>query len=333
MSDRLAVIGCNSFSGSHFLRHALEQGCEVLGISRSPEPAAAFWPLAWPGGEGLRPRFRFVQADLNEDLSRVRKAVTAFRPASVVNFAALGMVAESWQFPADYYRTNVGAQVALHEFLRGLPDLQRYVHVSTPEVYGHTDGEIDETAPMNPSTPYAASRAACDLHLATFQREYGFPVIWTRAANVFGPGQQPYRIVPRTLLALRLGRQVPLHGGGTSRRSFIHIRDVCRATLDIARRSPPGERFHISTPHMISVRDLVRTMCDMTGGSFDRLVDIAPERPGKDPTYQLNSERLRRTLGWRDEVSLLDGLRETLAWIDANLSTLQDLPVEYAHRP
>jgi dTDP-glucose 4,6-dehydratase len=332
MSERLAVIGCNSFSGSHFLRHALEHGYDVLGISRSAEPPAAFWPLTWPGSEPVRARFRFVQADLNDDLSGAGAALTVFRPQIVVNFAALGMVAESWQYPVDYYRTNIVAQVALHDVLRRLPDLRRYVHVSTPEVYGRTEGEIDETAPVNPSTPYAASRAACDLHLATYWQEYGFPVVWTRAANVFGPGQQLYRIVPRTLLALRLGRRLPLHGGGSSRRSFIHVRDVCRATLDIARRASSGERFHISTPHAMSVRDLVRTMCDMAGGEFDRLVDVAPERPGKDPAYRLNSDKLRRVLGWQEEIGLVDGLRDALGWIDRNLSTLKDLPVEYVHR-
>jgi len=329
--DRIAVIGCHSFSGSHFVRHALEQDCEVLGISRSPEPASPFFPLAWPGGEPLRRRFRFVQADLNHHLSQACAAIGDFDPRVVVNFAALGMVAESWLYQVDYYQTNVVAQVALHEFMRGLAGLERYVHISTPEVYGHTAGEIDESAPMNPSTPYAASRAACDLHLTTYLKEYRFPVVWTRAANVYGPGQPLYRIVPRTLLSLRLGRRLPLHGGGLSCRSFIHINDVCRATLDIARRAAPGNIFHVSTPQTISVRDLVQTMCDMSGGDFDRLVDVVPERAGKDSEYRLNSDRLRRRLGWREQISLSDGLRDTLEWIDRHLSVLKDLPSQYSH--
>ena len=331
MSERIAVIGSNSFSGSHFVRYALEQGCDVLGISRSAEPRPEFWPLAWSGGEALWPRTRFVQADLRRDLPRIAEAIRSFEPAIVVNFAALGMVAESWQHPVDYYATNVVAQVALHEMLRTLSGLRRYVHVGTPEVYGHTEGAIDESAQMNPTTPYAASRAACDLHLSTFVREYGFPVVWTRAANVFGPGQQLYRIVPRTLLALRLGRTLPLHGGGLSRRSFIHIRDVCRATLVIARRGAIGTRYHISTPQLVSIRELVEQMCELTGGDFARVVADAAERPGKDAAYHLDSGHLRRTLGWQDEIGLKDGLRDTLAWIDARLGQLRDLPVEYMH--
>ena len=332
MTDRVAVIGSNSFSGSHFVRYVLEQGGEVLGISRSPRPRREFWPLAWDGGEPLQSRFRFVQADLQRDLTSASAAIRDFAPRIVVNLAALGMVAESWQHPLDYYRTNVVAQVALHEFLRKLPGLHRYVHVGTPEVYGHTEGAIDESAPLNPTTPYAASRAACDLHLNTFLREYGFPVVWTRAANVFGPGQQLYRIVPRTLLALRLGRTLPLHGGGVSRRSFIHIRDVCVATLQIAQHGTSGERYHVSTPELVSIRELVEMMCELTGGRFDDVVQLAPERPGKDAAYHLDSGRLRRTLGWSDTIGLADGLKDTLAWVDSNLAELQTLPVEYVHR-
>lgn len=329
---RLAIIGCNSFSGSHFVRYALEQGCTVLGVSRSAEPHPAFWPLAWEGGETLRPRFRFVAADLNSELPVIADQLRAFQPEIVVNFAALGMVAESWEHPLDYYRTNLLAQVALHETLRTLPGLKKYVHVGTPEVYGHTEGEIDESAPLNPSTPYAASRAACDLHLATYLKEYGFPVVWTRAANVFGPGQQLYRIIPRTLLSLRLGKKLPLHGGGLSTRSFIHIRDVCRATLAIALQAAPGARYHLSTNEQISIRGLVELICRRIGGDFAKLVDITPERPGKDSAYRLNSDRVRRELGWSDQIPLAEGLAETLAWVDRALPELRQMPLDYRHR-
>lgn len=329
---RIAVLGCNSFSGSHFVRHALEQGATVLGLSRTAEPHAIFWPLAWDGGEALKPRFTFVRADLNRELPKVSAAFEAFQPTHVVNFAALGMVAESWKHPLDYFRTNLTAQVALHEELRRMPGLKKFVHVGTPEVYGHTSGEITEDAPLRPTTPYAASRAACDLHLDTYVREYGFPVVWTRAANVFGPGQQLYRIVPRTLISLRLGRKLPLHGGGLSTRSFIHIRDVCRATLELALRAAPGGRYHISTPRMISIRDLVALMCTQIGGDFAKLVDVTAERPGKDSAYWLNSDKVRREFGWADRISLEAGLAETLAWVDANLDAIRGLPAEYAHQ-
>ena len=147
-----------------------------------------------------------------------------------------------------WYRTNVLAQVALHDALRQKSFLQKYVHVTTPEVYGSTDScWIKEHNHFTPSTPYAVSRAACDLHLLSFHQAYGFPVVFTRAANVYGPGQQLYRIIPRTLLSALTRQPMQLHGGGYSVRSFIHIKDVVRATLKLATEAEPGSTWHLST--------------------------------------------------------------------------------------
>ena len=159
MNGRIAVVGSNSFSGASFVRTCLEQGLEVLGTSRSAEPAPAFLPYRWlPTAQ--QKGFRFLQADLNLDLDRLMAAFDEFKPAAVVNFAAQGMVAQSWLHPEHWYQTNVIGNVLFHQRLRLAPWLEKYVHVSTPEVYGSTSGTIDENAPFNPSTPYAASRAA-----------------------------------------------------------------------------------------------------------------------------------------------------------------------------
>ena len=158
------------------------------------------------------------------------------------------MVAESWLTPEHWYQTNVVSQVKLHDELRKFDCIKKYVHISTPEAYGSTDGEwLKENYNFSPSTPYAVSRAACDLHLLSFYKAYGFPVVFTRAANVFGPGQQLYRIIPRTMLLARLGGKLNLHGGGYSVRSFIHMEDVSSATYKIAMQGNAGETYHISS--------------------------------------------------------------------------------------
>lgn len=331
MPERIAIIGSNSFSGASFARHCLEQGLEVIGTSRSPEPAPCFLPYRWLP-DAQQGRFRFLQADLNHHLDRLMDGLQEFRPDWVVNFAAQGMVAQSWQQPGDWYRTNVVGQVLFHDQLRKASWLKKYVHVGTPEVYGSTSGNITENAPFNPSTPYAASRAACDLHLRTFQRQYGFPVVWTRAANVYGPGQQLYRIIPRAILFIRLGRKISLHGGGHSVRSFIHIDDVATATLAIARSATPGECFHISTPRFVSIRELVELVCREMGVPFMDSVEISEERPGKDAAYLLDSTRARTNLGWSDRIALEDGVRETIAWVDRHFAEIKTQPFDYVHQ-
>ena len=332
MGDSIAVIGSNSFSGASFVRFCLEQGLDVLGLSRSHEPASCFLPYRWlPAAR--QERFEFVRADLNHDLDRMMSALDAVQPVAVVNFAAQGMVAQSWEQPAHWYQTNVVGNVQFHDRLRRATWLKKYVHVSTPEVYGSTSGVIDENAPFNPSTPYAASRAACDLHLRTFRQQYGFPVAWTRAANVYGPGQQLYRIISRTILSIKLGRKLQLHGGGHSVRSFIHIDDVSRATLAIATRAPAGECYHLSTPQFISIRELVALICRLMNAEFSRVAQIVDERPGKDAAYTLDSTKARRDLGWNDTVALEEGIRGVIAWVEGHLSEIQRQPFDYIHKP
>ena len=150
------------------------------------------------------------------------------------------MVGESWLHPDHWMMTNVVSTVRLHELLRRHDGLQRYVHVTTPEVYGSTEGWVREDAPFNPSTPYAVSRAAGDMSLQTYFANYHFPVVFTRAANVYGPGQQLYRIVPRTIVAAMGAQKLRLDGGGKSVRVFIHMTDVSDATLKIALRGKLG---------------------------------------------------------------------------------------------
>ena len=229
-------------------------------MSRSAEPNPVFLPYRWPqpgGGAALAnsENFHFQTIDLNRQLNALLELIDRVQPELVVNFAAQGMVAESWLNPTHWYQTNVVAQVALHDALRQRPFLQKYVHVTTPEVYGSTDGSwIKEHEQFSPSTPYAVSRAACDLHLQSFYKTYGFPVVFTRAANVYGPGQQLYRIIPRTLLSARTSERMQLHGGGNSVRAFIHIKDVARATLQLANEGEPGSTWHISTQKSCSIR-------------------------------------------------------------------------------
>jgi len=260
-------------------------------------------------------------------------ALDEFKPAAVVNFAAQGMVAQSWLHPEHWYQTNVIGNVLFHQRLRLANWLEKYVHVSTPEVYGSTSGTIDENAPFNPSTPYAASRAACDLHLRTFFQQYNFPVTWTRSANVYGPGQQLYRIIPRTILFIKLGRKLSLHGGGHSVRSFIHINDVASATLAIAKKAPAGECYHLSTSRFVSIRELVEMVCRMMGADFSKVVEVAEDRPGKDAAYLLDSTKARKTLGWTDTVALETGVQATIDWVEKHFDELRHQPFDYIHKP
>jgi len=335
---KILVIGSNSFSGSHFVAEALKKFHRVWGVSRSEEPADIFLPYRWSEdftGHALASpeNFAFEKIDLNNQLTKLLDLIDGVKPEIVVNFAALGMVAESWLNPCQWYQTNVVSQVALHDALRHRKFIERYVHVTTPEVYGSTDeGWHRENNNFSPSTPYAVSRAACDLHLLSFKRAYEFPVVFTRAANVYGPGQQLYRIIPRAMLSARTGIRMKLDGGGTSERCFIHIRDAMQATLMLALKADIGSTWHLSTKRSISIRSLVGRICEFCGADFNEVVEESGERLGKDQSYLLDSSLIRETYDWNDQISLEEGLDETLHWVDKHLDEMKKLPWTYQHK-
>jgi dTDP-glucose 4,6-dehydratase len=326
---RHLVIGSNSFSGASYVAHLLARGHTVVGVSRSPEPIPAFLPYRWADARN----FQFHQIDLNTDLPRLARLVAEFQPEYVVNFAAQGMVAQSWERPLDWYRTNLLAMAALHEELRKFSFIRKFVHASTPEVYGHTSGLVREEAPFNPSTPYAVSKAACDMNLFAYQRAYGFPAALTRSANVCGPAQALYRIVPRTIFCILSGERLKLEGGGTSVRSFIHIEDVCEGTRRVAEQAAPGSVYHFSTERRVSIRALVELICTRMGVSFDSCVDLAPARLGQDAAYLLDTARARAELDWAPTRELETIIDDTARWMRAWWEDLKNAPRSYVHKP
>lgn len=326
---KVCVIGSNSFSGASFCAYLLERGVDVLAVSRSRQPDGVFLPYTWRPYDA---HLRFERLDLNHELDRLFAMLQKHRPGFIFNFAAQSMVAESWDNPADWMTTNVVSLARLAERLRHVDFLDRYVHVTTPEVYGSTSGWVAEEATLNPSTPYAVSRTAGDMLMRIYQETFDLPVVSTRAANVYGAGQPLYRIIPRTVFYLLTGKTLQLHGGGSSSRSFIHIDDVCEATWRIACKAPVGETYHISTGAVVTIRELVEMLCGILGVVFEEAVQNSSERPGKDEAYWLKSDKIRQ-LGWAEQISLTEGIVGVIDWVRRELNQLKRQSTDYVHKP
>lgn len=329
MNNTVFVIGSNSFSGASFSKYALEKGANVVGLSRSAPPNSCFLPYSW---SRKNEKFQFHKLDLNKDLSQIIELVKTVKPNYIVNFAAQSMVAESWDFPEDWFLTNVLSTTLLFKELCLFKFIKKYVHVTTPEVYGSTDGFISEDAVFNPSTPYAVSRAAGDMSLNAYAKSYNFPAVSTRAANVYGPGQQLYRIIPRTILGIRTGKKLQLHGGGESTRSFIHIEDVSSATWKIMIDGCVGHTYHISNDNIVTIRSLVEMICEELAVDFEQNVELVGDRKGKDSAYLLDSTKLKVGLNWHSKIDLISGIRDTVGWVDNNFNQLKNSSLEYIHK-
>jgi dTDP-glucose 4,6-dehydratase len=328
MFTRHLILGSNSFSGAFMAAGLLKLGHEVTGISRSPEPDDALLPYKWID----HGRFKFHALDLNHDLDMIERVIREFEPRYVYNFAAQSMVAQSWAHPEHWYQTNIVSAVKLHDRLRKMSFIQKYVQISTPEVYGSCSGLIPESHPFNPSTPYAVSKAAADLSLLTYLKAYKFPVVFTRAANVCGPGQPLYRIIPKTVLCILTGQKLKLEGGGQSVRSFIHMQDVVDGTLKVATDGTPGEAYHLATDRNQTIREVVEIICRQLGAKFEEVVEATPGRLGQDGAYLLDTSKARTQLGWSAKLNVDDVIRDTIEWLKKNLERAKSLPAEYVHK-
>lgn len=326
---KVLVIGSNSFSGSDFVDLLLEEGnYEVIGVSRSEEKSSLFLPYK----QRNTAHFSFQQIDLNRDLDKLEKIVDQFQPEYVVNFAAQSEVAPSWKHPDHWFQTNAVALTKLANLLKGKGCLKKYVHISSPEVYGTCQGFISEDAPLNPSTPYAASKAAGDLSLFTFAKNFQFPLVMIRATNVYGPYQQLFKIIPRAIIYMKQKKKIPLHGGGQAVKSYIHIRDVSRGELLAMEKGKSGEIYHLSPDQGVQVKEVVWKIAEKLGMRFEDVVDSVEERLGQDQAYTIDSSKARKELGWKPAISLDHGIKGTIEWINRAFDEIEKQPLEYIHK-
>ena len=327
---KVVVIGSNSFSGSDFVDLLLEEGrYSVIGISRSPEKSALFLPYK----RHKQADFKFYKMDMNKDMPEILDLIHNVRAGYVVNFAAQSEVGPSWKNPDQWFETNAVGITKLANGLKDMKSLERYVHISSPEVYGTCEGVVREDAPLNPSTPYAASKAAGDLSLFTFVKNFNLPMVMIRSTNVYGAHQQLFKIIPRSVIYVKMGKTIELHGGGKAVKSYIHIRDISRGELVAMERGRRGEIYHLSPDEGIAVRDVVSTICEKMGVDFSRAAKAAAERLGQDKAYVIDSSKARKEFGWAPGISMEEGIKGVVDWVEGNWDQIQKESLEYIHKP
>ena len=319
---KVLVIGSNSFSGQDFVRHAVELGDEVICASRSREKPQSL--LSYNKYD-----VRFVQCDLNSDCDLIRDLIKNSKINYVVNFAAQSIVEHSWEHPDHWYNTNVTSLARLFKYIRNCDFLDNFLQVSTPEVYGSTDKRILPSKTYNPTTPYAASKAAGDMFMDMYSKQFDIPISFVRSSNVYGKYQQFFKIIPKCIASILLGKRLPLHGGGQSARDFIHINDVSTAEYRVMIDANPNGVFHISTEEEVTIAELVKLICDRMGVVYEDVVHIVGDRPGKDSAYILDSSSTRE-LGWSPEKSLSDGIDEVVEWLTK--TDLSKVSLNYEHK-
>jgi dTDP-glucose 4,6-dehydratase len=327
---KVVVLGANSFSGQDFVDLLLDHPqYEVVGVSRSPERSRAF--LRYKARRDLS-AYRYAQLDMNHDMPRILELLDEVKPDHIVNFAAQSEVAPSWEHPEHWFQTNTVALAKLVNHLRKQKYLRRYLHISSPEAYGTCVGTVTEQMTDNPSTPYAASKAAADMLLSVYHKQYGFPLLTVRATNVYGARQQLFKIVPRSVIFIKLGKTIQLHGGGKAVKSYIHIRDVSRGELAILEQGTLGQKYHLSPDEGIAVRDMVELISSELGRPFASCTEMVAERPGQDAAYIIDSTKARQQFGWKPRISYREGIADVIDWVQEHWDEISRQPLAYEHK-
>jgi dTDP-glucose 4,6-dehydratase len=310
----MLVTGGCGFIGSNFIHYVLENEPDVVVVNLDC--------LTYAGNpDNLtdvadHPHYRFVRADI-ADAAAVEQ-VTKGGIRWVVHFAAESHVDRSIQDSGPFVRTNVvGTQVLLDAARRH--GVERFVHVSTDEVYGSLGptGAFTEETPLAPNSPYAASKAAADLLVRSYAHTFGLPAVITRCSNNYGPYQFPEKLIPLFISNLLGDESVPVYGDGQNVRDWIHVRDHCAGVHRVWKAGRVGEVYNIGGRCERTNLDLTYTLLEALGKPRS-LIHYVKDRPGHDRRYAIDCAKMERELGWRPAIRFEEGLRQTIAWYREN---------------
>ncbi len=309
---RLLVTGGAGFIGSHFIKHVLRASPDVRITNLDA--------LTYAGDlDTLREvaddeRYSFVRADVR-DAEAVLETMRAHD--AVVHFAAESHVDRSIDGPREFLDTNVVGAGVVFDAARRL-EVEKVLHISTDEVYGSIPepGSFVEGDPLEPNSPYSASKAGADLLARSYRITYDFPITVTRTANNFGPFHYPEKVIPLFVTNLMDGRKVPLYGEGNNVRDWTYVEDNAAAQWLVLLEGTPGEVYNVGAGNELTNKELTHAILDRMGQDASMIEHVA-DRPGHDLRYSVDTTKIR-ALGWKPAHTFEEALDETIEWYRAN---------------
>ena len=301
---KLLVTGAAGFIGSTYVRLAKEDN-EVRVLDK----------LTYAGRrENLPDGVELVVGGI-EDRELVMQVADG--ADAIVNFAAESHVDRSIADQDAFARTHVIGTGVLLDAVREL-DVPRHVQVSTDEVYGSiAEGSITEVSPLDPSSPYSATKAGGDLLVSAHAHTYGVEAVICRGSNNYGPRQYPEKLIPLCVLNALHSDPLPVYGDGRQVRNWLYVEDFCRGIHAVLEGGRPGEAYNVAGPDECENIDVVRRILELTGRD-ESLIEHVTDRPGHDRRYSLSSDKLRSEVGWEAQVRFDEGLARTVDWYRDN---------------
>ncbi len=319
---KIVVTGGAGFIGSGFVRYLLKHRANAEVIN--------FDLLTYAGN--LRnveevdndPRYRFSRGDIANPAD-VQKVFAAGTIDAIVNFAAETHVDRSIDDALPFVRTNVlGTQCLLEQARKS--GVRRFVHISTDEVYGSLGptGAFTETSPIEPSSPYSASKASSDLIALSYFKTYGLPVVITRCSNNYGPYQFPEKLIPLMIMNAMEDKPLPVYGDGKNVREWIFTDEHSRAVLLALEKGTPGEVYNVGSGYEMQNIHVVREILRLLGKP-ESLIKYVKDRPGHDRRYAIDCSKIAREWNWSASISFSEGLRQTIDWYRTHQDWIREI--------
>ena len=324
-----AILGAGGSFGIHTAFYLLDHADpkKVIGIGRNP-----LRPEPFSLNVEKRRNFRYHAYHITYEIDSVLELLDREKPQVIINYAAQGEGAVSWKKSWRFFETNSMALAKLSEELMSREYLERFIQIGTSELYGSVDFAAKETTPIQPTSPYAASKAAFDMYLISVNRFLKFPMNIIRPSNAYCPGQLLHRVIPKTVICGLTGQKLPLQGGGRAEKSYIHARDLARAIHLVSEKAPLGAVYNAGPAEPTSIRRVVELTAQALGMPFEQVCEMTGDRLGQDSRYWLDSSAISKDVGWEPEIGWEEGLREMVDWGRRYLDQLRDWPMDYVLR-
>ena len=323
---KIIVTGGLGFIGSNLIDLLIKKNFFVINIDKATYSSNFYNVKEFKKSK----KYKFIKLDIND--KKIKDVLFKYKPSGLFNLAAETHVDRSIDNPSNFIQSNIVAVYNLLENFRNFTKKNKckLIHISTDEVYGDIlTGRSNEKYPYQPSSPYAASKAASDHLVNSYVRTYNLPAIVTNCSNNFGPKQHPEKLIPKLIYNILNNKPLPIYGKGTNSREWIYVKDHCEALLKVFLKGKKGHFYNIGSNKNLNNLEVTKKLLKTSNKLIDLgnkvKIKFVKDRPGHDIRYALNSNKIKKELGWYPKTNFSKGIKLTLDWYFENKSYYKSL--------
>ena len=316
---KIIVTGGLGFIGSNLIDLLLKKNFFVINIDKATYSSNTYNVKEFKNSK----RYKFIKLDIKH--KKFKNILFRYKPHGIFNLAAETHVDRSIDNPDSFIQSNiVGVYNLLENFKKySKTNKSKLIHISTDEVYGDIlTGRSHEKYPYQPSSPYAASKAASDHLVSSYVRTYKIPAIVTNCSNNYGPKQHPEKLIPKLIYNILNNKSLPIYGKGTNSREWIYVKDHCEALIKVFQKGKVGEFYNIGSNKNLNnlqvCKSLIKVSKKIHSMNKNIKINFVKDRPGHDIRYALNSNKIKNTLSWKPKTNFEKGIKLTFDWYNNN---------------